>query len=79
MHVPGVSASGLDDAGIAQVMNYVFERWAQATTDDPVPPFSADEVARLRAVNVPDVVQARRAVVQKLEARGLPVAAYPWE
>ncbi len=79
MHVPGVSASGLDNSEIAAVMNYVFERWADAPADDPVPPFSAEEVTRRRAVNVPDVVQARRAVVRSLEARGLPVAPYPWE
>ncbi|MES1924920.1 cytochrome C [Salinisphaera sp. T31B1] len=79
MHVPGITASGLDDAGIAEVMNYIFTRWAEAPPNDPVPPFSADEVARLRALSVPDVVQARRAVVHELEARGLPVAAYPWQ
>jgi len=79
MHVPGVAASGMDDAGIAAVMNHIFARWADAPVDDPVPPFDADEVARLRALSVPDVVKTRRRVARQLAAQGLPVAAYPWE
>ena len=34
------------------------------------PAFSADEVARLRRLSIPDVVKARRRVVQQLKARG---------
>jgi len=60
-------------------MNYIFERWAAAPEDDPVPAFTADEVARLRALTIPDVVKARRSVVHELKERDLPVAAYPWE
>ncbi|WP_353224172.1 cytochrome C [Salinisphaera sp. C84B14] len=79
MHVPGVVGSGLDNAEIAAVMNYIFDRWAAAPAGDPVPVFTAAEVARLRELSVPDVVKARRRVVRELEARNLPVAAYPWE
>ncbi|MES1951221.1 cytochrome c, mono-and diheme variant [Salinisphaera sp. S4-8] len=78
MHVPGVVGSGLDNADIAAVMNYIFARWAEAPANDPVPAFSADEVARLRRLSIPDVVKARRRVVQELNARDLPVAPYPW-
>ena len=79
MHVPGVVGSGLDNADIAAVMNYIFERWAEAPASDPVPLFTAAEVARLRKRSVPDVVKARRHVVHELKARDLPVATYPWE
>ena len=79
MHVPGVVGSGLDNADIAAVMNYIFERWADAPASDPVPLFTAAEVAQLRKRSVPDVVKARRRVVHELKARDLPVAAYPWE
>jgi hypothetical protein len=60
-------------------MNYIFERWAAAPEDDRVPAFTADEVARLRALTIPDVVKARRSVVHELKEKDLPVAAYPWE
>ena len=78
MHVPGVTTSGLDDADIAAVMNYVMDRWGAESHSDDVAAFTAAEVAALRAEPVDNVVRFRRTVVKDLRARDLPVAAYPW-
>lgn len=74
VHVPGVVGSSLSDAEIAAVMNYVIERWG----DTPAPAFTAEEVARRRAVAVPDVVAFRRTLTARLAAEGKPLAPYPW-
>lgn len=76
MHVPGVVSTGLNDREIAAVMNYVVVRWGdpkQAFT-----PFTPEEVTRLRAIEVADVVAYRRDLIKRLQAEGQPVAAYPW-
>lgn len=76
MHVPGVASSSLSDREIAGVMNYVAERWSKP--ENRVPRFTAEEVGRLRAQPVADVVAMRRELVRDYQARGLPVAEYPW-
>ncbi|WP_138466534.1 cytochrome c [Poseidonocella sp. HB161398] len=73
MHVPGVVGASLGNAEIAAVMNYVLGEWSEGAA-----PFTEEEVARRRAVPVPDVVVLRRSVVEGLEADGIYVADYPW-
>lgn len=75
-HVPGVIGSGLSDAEIAAVLNYLIDKWGRAP--EAVDRFTADEVAARRAAPVPDVVAYRRALVVRLTAAGSPVAQYPW-
>jgi len=75
MHVPGVVASGLNDAEIAAVMNYVTARWGD---QQPFERFTTAEVTQRRALPVADVVIYRREVVKRLAAAGLPIAEYPW-
>ena len=74
MHVPGVVSASLDDAAIAEVMNYVLGEWAPGEAE----PFTAAEVTRRRAVPVADVVALRRDVAAKLMAKGHRIADYPW-
>lgn len=78
MHVPGVTNASLGDAEVAAVMNYVIERFAGASLDSQAPAFNAEEVARLRAEPVADVVALRRTVVAEYVKAGWPVAGYPW-
>ena len=78
MHVPGVVGSGLSDAEIAGVMNYVFETWGEKSLPAPYVPFTPDEVTARRARPVDDVVAFRRDVVEKLSAQGISTADYPW-
>lgn len=73
MHVPGIVSASLDDAEIADVVNYVLDAWG-----DGAPHFTPDEVTRRRALPVPDVVAFRRDVAAELARRGVPIAEYPW-
>ena len=76
-HVPGITGSGLSDAQIASVLNYVLDRWS--TEGGSISqPFTVEEVAERRAVPVSDIVSYRRALVARLTKRGLPVGDYPW-
>lgn len=74
MHVPGVVGTGLSDAEIAAVMNYVVENWG----DGKPAPFTTEEVVRRRAEPMADLIAYRRAIVARLAADGLPAADYPW-
>lgn len=76
MHVPGVVANGLSDREIAEVMNYVVDRWRKPGAE--VRHFSTEEVTRLRTEQLDDLVGLRREIAQRLQVEGVPVAAYPW-
>ena len=78
LHVPGVIGSSLTDREIADLLNYVMDVYAGESLPDPYRPFSADEVATLRATDVGNVVKYRRVVAAKLAKEGIPVADYPW-
>lgn len=78
MHVPGVVNSSLPNARIAAVINYVMASFGAPGTKADIPPFTGEEVDRLRAVPVPDVVAYRREVAAELVKAGIPVAGYPW-
>jgi hypothetical protein len=78
MHVPGVVNSSLTNGRIAAVMNHVIASFGAPETRAGVPPFTAEEVDRLRAVPVPDVVAYRREVAAGMAKIGIPVAGYPW-
>lgn len=74
-HVPGVAASGLSDAEVAAVLNYVVGEWGDPSA---VAPFNGAEVTARRAVPVLDVVAYRRALTARLRAEGVVLAEYPW-
>ena len=76
--VPGVGATGLSAAEVAAVMNYVMTRWGGSSLPRDFVPFTPAEVARLRRVEIPDVVKFRRELAVQMQAQNLPVAAYPW-
>jgi mono/diheme cytochrome c family protein len=76
-HVPGIAGSGLSNAQVAEVLNYVLEDLS-AEGPEGRRPFSEAEVARLRAQSIPDVVAYRRGVVARLAKQGVPAVAYPW-
>ncbi|HEY9344100.1 MAG TPA: hypothetical protein VIQ53_02260 [Inquilinus sp.] len=78
MHVPGVVNSSLPNGRIAAVINYVIATFGAPETRAGIPPFTAGEVDRLRAIPVPDVVAYRREVAAELAKAGIPVAGYPW-
>lgn len=74
LHVPGVVGASLSDSEIAEVLNYILERWGAPGA----PPFSTEEVIRRRAEPVADVVALRSQLTARLTAEGKPLAPYPW-
>lgn len=76
MHVPGVVGASLSNQEIAEVMNYVVQRWG--TESGNVRLFTEEEVGRLRAQPVVDVVAFRREIAARFTAAGIPIAEYPW-
>ena len=77
LHVPGVASSGLSDADLTGVLNYLLDRWSGASAADPRH-FTPQEVATLRAVTVNDIVIYRRTLVARLRKSGAAIAEYPW-
>lgn len=77
-HVPGVMDSGLDPAGIAEVLNYVINRWGGDSIPDDYVPFTTSEVETLLETEIHDVVPLRRRLVKQMEQQGISVADYPW-
>ncbi|MFT8420063.1 MAG: hypothetical protein ABF665_00845 [Gluconacetobacter sp.] len=78
MHVPGVVGSSLSDQDISAVLNYIMKTFAGKSLSPDSRPFTAEEVARLRAESIGNVVEYRRKVANTLAARGLTAPAYPW-
>ena len=76
MQVPGITYSGLSNKEIAAVVNYVAARWGQPEV--PFEIFTVEEVDRLRAVNIDDIVSYRRTLTKRYVADGKLVADYPW-
>jgi len=76
MHVPGVVNSGLSNQEIADVINYVAQRWG--TPEIPFTSFSLEEVNHLRSIEIPDVVGYRRSLTNRYVSEGKIVADYPW-
>jgi len=76
VHVPGVTASSLTDNEIAEVLNYVADRWAKAPAQ--IPRFTAQEVQQRQQVKVKDVVALRRSLTEHFRQQGVDLADYPW-
>ncbi|CQD37220.1 c-type cytochrome [Yersinia mollaretii] len=75
MHVPGIVASGLDDQQIAQLMNFLNQKWGDVQQGSP---FTDAEVKQLRAMPMTDVVKLRRQIVQRFLREGIATGDYPW-
>lgn len=75
VRVPGAANSALPDAQLAAVLN-----WVASTFDaqnSRVPPFTAQEVTRVRHSPLVSVLETRNAVVKSLAATGAaPPASY---
>jgi mono/diheme cytochrome c family protein len=72
--VPGVMGSGLDDAQVAQVANWVLATIARDSVPEGHLPFDAAEVARARGTPLVDVAAARQRLIE--QARTLGVSLY---
>jgi len=68
--VPGVMNSPLNDRQVADLMNWLLPTMADAHTPaaarSPSPPYSADEIARLRKSRPADVLGTRARLVERM-------------
>lgn len=72
--VPGVMGSGLDDAQVADVTNWVLVTLAAASLPGDFRPYGADEVRQARATPLVDVAAARAQLVATARERGIALA-----
>ena len=68
IEVPGVAQSALDDADVAAVMNWIIESFSADRMPPDFQPYTADEVARVRATRLTDIKQARAKLVSEMVA-----------
>ncbi len=64
--VPGAAQAPLDDAALAQVLNFILREIGHA---DGFAPYTADEVARLRRTPLTNVAATRAALVREIDRR----------
>ena len=78
LHVPGIVNASLSDREISAVINFVMDNWGGTSLQPGFARFNPQEVAVRRAQPVTDVVRFRRQIVDRLQARGIRTARYPW-
>ena len=63
MRIPGVAQAGLDDAKLAEVLNFMLEAFSPSSTPTDFEPFTAEEVARARQQVLIDPLRTRADIV----------------
>jgi cytochrome c553 len=66
VQVPGVMNSSLHDRDIAELMNWLLPRVAGQTLPPGTPPYTAEEIARLRKSRPLDFAATRRDLVSRM-------------
>ena len=70
VQVPGTSNSALNDAEVAELLNWMLKHFSPNEMPVNFVPYTASEVTRLRAEKLNDVTGARTSVVKKLAEMG---------
>jgi mono/diheme cytochrome c family protein len=73
VEVPGVAASSLSDAEVAEVLNWLLFTFNKAETPADFKPYTAAEVARYRPHQLIKITETRDELVKQLKAKGLVV------
>jgi mono/diheme cytochrome c family protein len=71
VEVPGVAASSLSDAEIAEVLNWLLYTFNKAETPAGFKPYTAAEVAKYRSHQLIEITETRDRLVKQLKAKGL--------
>jgi hypothetical protein len=66
VRVPGSAQSPLDDAELAELLNWIVHRFGPAETATGSAPFTTEEVARLRRPPLTHVGAVRRALLEQM-------------
>jgi mono/diheme cytochrome c family protein len=73
VEVPGVAASTLSDAEIAQVLNWLLFTFNKAEMPANFKPYTAAEVAKYRPHQLIRITETRDELVKRLKAKGITV------
>jgi mono/diheme cytochrome c family protein len=73
VEVPGVAASSLSDAEIADVLNWLLRTFNKSETPPGFTPYTAAEVARYRPHQLIKITETRDTLVKELRAKGINV------
>lgn len=73
IQVPGTSQARLNDAEIAELLNWMVVRFSRNEMPAEFTPYSRDEVTRVRAVKLNDVMGTRREIVRRLRGMGIAI------
>ncbi|GAB3626470.1 Cytochrome c-552 [Pandoraea terrae] len=71
VRVPGSSNSSLDDAQLAEVLNWLLQTFNRDELPPDFKPYTAQEVSRLRRPAYGDVKTQRSQVIEQLHAHGV--------
>ena len=71
VQVPGVMNTSLADRDIAELMNWLLPRISAPTLPANLRPYSAPEIAQLRATRPADVPAARRGLMEAMRRAGI--------
>lgn len=75
VRVPGMSQSALNDAQLADLLNWLMREDGMAGKSMPARyvPYSAEEVARLRKVNMLNLPGTRAELIARMRQQGIPI------
>ncbi len=71
VQVPGTSQSALPDGAVAELLNWILGKFSPAEMPPDAPPYSEQEVARLRSQPLDDVPAFRAEIVGRLKGIGV--------
>ncbi|MDQ6434411.1 cytochrome c [Mesorhizobium sp. LHD-90] len=73
---PGIMNSGLSDADVTTLMNWLVPALAKNSLIEPFRPYTVEEIAASRASKPADFFAARRKVTDRLRLQGLELPRY---
>jgi hypothetical protein len=76
IRVPGSSQSQLNNAALAEVLNWIVANFSPGQLPEDFRPFTASEVGASRPYRYPDVTKVRHELQDKLSAQGYQPAPY---
>lgn len=66
VRVPGVSQAGLNDAALAELLNWMVERFDRVHVPPRLVPYTAGEIAQLRKQPLTDVERVRSELMSRM-------------
>ena len=70
VQVPGTSQSALDDAQVAELLNWMVAAVSRSEVPPDFVPYTGEEVTRWRAHRLNDAAATRMAIVERLRSMG---------